>query len=54
MGSGITLTNKEIKDIIKVIKFMGKRGTLLEETTKKVIKQKGKFLGLPLPFIDKT
>ena len=54
MGSGITLTNKEIKDIIKVIKFMGKRGTLLKETTKKVIKQKGEFLGLPLPFIDKT
>ena len=34
-GSGISLTKNEIKDIIKVIKFLENRGILLKETTRK-------------------
>ena len=34
-GSGITLTNNETKDIIKVIKSLETEGILLKGTTKK-------------------
>ena len=33
-GSGITLTNNEMKDIIKVIKSLENRGILLKGTTR--------------------
>ena len=35
-GSGITLTNHEIKDIIKVIKSLENKGISLKETTRKI------------------
>ena len=35
IGSGITLTNTEIKDIMKVIKSLKRRGILLIGTTRK-------------------
>ena len=38
-GSGITLTNHEIKDIIKVIKSLENRGISLKETTRKIASQ---------------
>ena len=38
--SEITLTNNEIKDIMKVIKSLGDRGILLKVTTEKVVNQK--------------
>ena len=46
IGSGIALTNNEIKDIIKVIKSLEKRDILLKGTTKKIINQKRRFFGL--------
>ena len=55
-GSGIALTNKETKDIIKVIRFLENIG-VLKELLKKIRSQKGGFLnclrqlmsaGLPL------
>ena len=42
-GSGIPLTNDEIKDIIKVIKSLGNRGILLKGTTSKVTSQERGF-----------
>ena len=36
MGSGITPTNSEIKDIIKVIKSVENRGILLKELLKEL------------------
>ena len=53
-GSRIMLTNNELKDIIKVIKYLENRRILLKQTTDKVINQKGNFfsssmeVGLPL------
>ena len=38
-GSGITLTNHEIKDIIKVIKSLESRGISLKEITRKIASQ---------------
>ena len=38
-GSGITLTNHEIKDIIKVIKSLENRGISLKETARKIASQ---------------
>ena len=53
--SEITLTNNEIKEIIKVLKSSENRGISLERTIKKVKNQKGGFLGslmrLGLPLI---
>ena len=40
-GSGITLTNNETKDIIKVIKSLENRGILLKGTTRKITGQEG-------------
>ena len=42
-GSGITLTNNEIKDIMKVIKYLENRGILLKGTTRKITSQEGGF-----------
>ena len=56
-GSGIALTNKETKDIIKVIRSLENRGILLKGITKKNSSEKRGFLiflrplmpaGLPL------
>ena len=45
-GTGITITNNEIKDIMKVIKYLQNRGLLLKGTTTKTISQEGGFLNL--------
>ena len=45
MGSGITLTKNEIKDIIKVIRSLENRGTLPKGTTGKAISQEVGLLG---------
>ena len=42
-GSGITLTNNEIKDIIKLIKSLENRRILLKGTTRKITGQEGEF-----------
>ena len=42
-GSGITLTNHEIKDIIKVIKSLENRGISLKETARKIAVNKDDF-----------
>ena len=39
-GSGTTLINSEIKDILKVIKYLESIGILSKVTTEKVINQK--------------
>ena len=43
-GSGITLTNNEIKDNAKISRSFENRGILLKGTTRKIIIQKGGFL----------
>ena len=48
-GSGITLTNNEIKDIKKVIKSLEKRGILLNKTKRKIANQKGEVLNFLKP-----
>ena len=48
-GSGVTLTNNEIKDIIKVIRSLEKRGILLNETKRKIASQKGEVLNFLKP-----
>ena len=48
-GSGITLTNNEIKDILKVIKSLENRGISLEGTTRKIASHKGGFLNFLRP-----
>ena len=50
MGSGITLTNNEIKDI-KVIKYLENREILLKGTTKKITSQEGGFLNFLRPLV---
>ena len=42
-GSGITLTNNEIKDIMKVIKSLENRKILLKVTTRKLTSQERKI-----------
>ena len=42
MGSGVTLTNNEIKDM-KVMKSLENRGILLKETIKNLIVKKKDF-----------
>ena len=51
IGSGITLTNTEIKDIMKVIKSLKRRGILLIGTTRKVTRQEGGFLNFLRPLM---
>ena len=43
-GLGITLTNNEIKDIIKIIKYLENRGILSKKTNRKIASQEGEFL----------
>ena len=50
-GSGITLTNNEIKDIIKVIKSLENREILLKGTTTKITSQEGGFLNFLRPLM---
>ena len=50
-GSGITLTNNEIKDIIKLIKSLENRRILLKGTIKKVISQERGFLNFFRPLM---
>ena len=42
-GSRITLTDNEIKDIMKVIKSLENRGIFLKETIRKSTSQEGRF-----------
>ena len=42
-GTGITLTDNEIKDIVKIIQYLENRGILLKLTTKKVTRQEVGF-----------
>ena len=51
-GSGITLTNNEIKDIIKVIRYLENRGILLKGATTKVTSQEGGFLNFLRPLMS--
>ena len=50
-GSEITLTNNEIKDIIKIIKSLENMGILLKGTTTKVTIQEGVFLNFLRPLV---
>ena len=50
-GTGITLTNNEIKDIIKVIKSLENRGMLLKRITRKITSQEGGFLNFLRPLM---
>ena len=50
-GSGITLTNNEMKANIKVIKSLEKRGILLKGTTTKISSQEGGFLNFLRPLM---
>ena len=50
-GSGITLTNNEIKDTIKGIKSLESAGILLKGTTTKSTSQEGKFLNFLRPLM---
>ena len=50
-GTGITLTNNDIKDIIKVIKSLENRGMLIKGTTTKITSQEGRFLNFLKPLI---
>ena len=42
-GSGITLTNNEVKDIKKIIRSLENRGILLKGITKKLLVKKDDF-----------
>ena len=46
-GLGITLTNNEIKEVIKVIKSIENSGILFKGTTRKITSQEGGFLNFP-------
>ena len=50
-GLGITLTNNEIKNIMKVIKSLENRGILLKGTTRKITSQEGGFLNFLRPLM---
>ena len=50
MGSGITLTNNEVKDI-KVIKSLENRGILLKGTTANITNEEGVFLNFLRPLM---
>ena len=45
------LTNNDIKDIAKLIRFLENKVILLKGTNKKIIRQKGGFLNLLRPII---
>ena len=50
-GSGLTLTNNEIKDIIKVIKALRNREILLKWTNRKITRQEERFFNLLRPLM---
>ena len=50
-GAGITRTDNEIKDIIKVIKSLENRGILLKGTNRKITSQEGGFLNFLRPLM---
>ena len=50
-GSGISLRNNEIKDVIKVIKSLENRGFLLKRNTTKITSQEGGFLNFLRPLM---
>ena len=50
-ASGITQTNNEIKDIMKVITCLENRGILLKRSTIKITNQKAGFLNLLRPLM---
>ena len=51
LGSEITLTKNQIKDIIKVIRSLENGGSFLKETTNKINCQKGGFLNFLRPLM---
>ena len=51
MGSGITVTNSEITDIMKVIKYLENRGVLLKGTATEITIQEGGFLNFVRPLM---
>ena len=50
-GSGLAITNNEIKDIIKVIRSLENKTILLKGTTKKITGREGGFLNFLKPLI---
>ena len=48
----ITLTNNEIKNIIKVIRSPENRGILLKETTRKITSPEGAFTSFLKPLLS--
>ena len=48
MGSGLMLTNNDIKDIVKVIRSLENRGILLKGTSKKISSQERQFLNFSI------
>ena len=50
-GTGITLTNNETKDIMKVITSLENKGILLKGTTRKITTQKGRFQNFLKPLM---
>ena len=46
-----TLTNNEIKDVMKVIKSLDNREILLKENNRKITSQEGRFLNFFRPLI---
>ena len=51
LGLGVTLTNNQIKDFIKVIRSLEKIGILLKGTTKDITCQEGVFLNFVRPLM---
>ena len=51
MGSEITLTNNETKDIMKVIRSLENRRILIKENTRKITTQEGGFLNSLRPLM---
>ena len=50
-GSGLAITNNEIKDIIKVIRSLENKAILLKGTTKKITGHERGFLNFLKPLI---
>ena len=50
-GAGITLTNNEKKDIIKVVNSLEDKEILLKGTTKRTTNQKGEFFNFLRPLM---
>ena len=51
-GSGITLTNNKIKDIINVVRSLENRRILLKEITRKITSQERRFLNFLEPIMS--